>query len=197
MSKQESLSFLGEWPSLTSDAGRLRARAYERPDGMRYLYFAPDFDSSVPPSTFGQTTRVAYRSHTGEALFLGMFITRGDRGQKLGEKLITHFADNVEHTGERFIGTGVIHKPIIALSLGRVGMQPMHTAFLAEILPKAASDQSDTPKIEILKNDLAPEAIVEGSAANRFYVVIPPEEAARYPINAPGMTVALHTPYLP
>ena len=197
MSRQDSLTFLAEWPRLDAGPSRLRSRAYERPDGMRYLYFAPSFDTAIPPSAFGPTTRVAYRSHEGSAIFLGMFIRREDRGQRLGEKLITHFIENVESTDGHFIGTGVIHKPVIALSLGRVGLEPLSTAFMADILPKAASDQSDIPKIEILRNDLAPEEVVSGSGSNSFYTVVPPAEAARYPINAPNMTVALHTPYVP
>lgn len=106
--------------------------------------------------------------------------------------------ENVGLHDAPFIGTGVIHKPIVALTLVRAGLEPLSKNMLVEILPRSAENPglADVPKIQIIRNTIAKAQNVDGSAGGKFYVTVDPAVVARkYPFSTAQMVVALHTRY--
>lgn len=198
MSKQSKIHETGEWPDVTLKGEQHRALSYEREDGMRMVHFTrPDISVRTRDILSRDSSRVVFRVFDAEALLLGLSVALEYRGQGTGQTLVHYFIDNVEHFGDAvFTGTGLIHKPNVALCLNRTGLQPDSDAFLAEILPIPASEKSLVPKIHVVKNEIDPALAIDHADSGKFYEVVNPDEVVRrYPINASGRTVALHTSY--
>lgn len=144
----------------------------------------------------GDTTRLSFLSFNEErALFIGMAIRKTLRGSNLGHDMFDYFRDYMKKEDLGFIGTGKIHKPLIALLLTRQGLEPRSDACMAEVLT-TSQVRSPVPWVRFLRNDLPPEQIVAGSCHGPFYEVALPEAVATLPVNEEHV-VALHTSYRP
>lgn len=187
------------WPQLQTEQGVFDAHSFQRDDGFRSLCFVRPGRELKPQEAFGGTTRITYRHAAGRGVLLGMYLTGELTGSGITPDLLRYFIDSIEPTeGVPFVGTGKIHKPVVALSLKNAGLQPVSERCIAEILPRAASDNSQIPKITIVASDLPAQEMVSGSGPNTFYEIVDPAEVRfSYPINDPNKTVALHTQYIP
>ncbi len=189
--------FLETWEPFFADGTQLTANAYEHWDGRRHVYFLPQGDSLQGRESSHNVTRIAYRRWDEGTQFLGMVVAKGLRGNGLGVKLLQYFIEaSRQHEGS-LLGTGLIHKPLIALTLQRAGLQPESQDFMVEILPRSSADSSGLPKVQVLQQGPYNGDVLDRSRGGRFYDVIPPDEVVRcYPINDPDLVVALHTRYL-
>jgi hypothetical protein len=189
---------LGDWPECDLQGTELEARAYERNDGSTHILLTePGQPLPNKDVLSSHNTRLIFRNHGAETKLLGLSVGLDLRGAHAAETLVRYFIDVIGDGPTEFVGTGYIHKPVLALTLGRTGLSPVSEDFLAEVLPQSAYDSSLTPKIHVVRNNLDPDAIVDRSQGGRFYEVVPPDEVERtYPVGAPDHLVALHTPYV-
>jgi hypothetical protein len=141
-------------------------------------------------------TRLSYLDFDeSRALFLGMYIQEELRGLKLGRHFLRYFMENVQETRE-FVGTGKIHKPVLALLLKKEGLVPVSENCQAEVLPHDTGDP-DVPMIRFLRRDIPSSEIVsQAPHGEPFYEVAPHSMARKIPVN-PGNVAALHTSYKP
>lgn len=129
-------------------------------------------------------------------MFLGMNIKRTMRGRALGRRMAEYFFNDQMGEGLRLTETATIHKPLVALTLSRVGLMSLREDCRVEILPVSKYDLSGIPKIAVVNDCAPPELHVDRSDAGRFYDIVSPAEMfARYPLASPGPIVALHTRY--
>ena len=182
---------LNRWPSFNGHS----VNSFERGDGMRHAVIGSD---SVSPADINalRTTRIVYRIVEEGALFLGLMVRGKLRGAGTGVRLVEYFMNTVGEVEGQFAGTGVMRKPLVTLAVARVGLKPVQDAFLAEILPVPKSSTTEIPQINIVRNTLPPEDLIDGSPTGKFYEVVPPAEVVRcYPLTTPDKVVALHTYY--
>ncbi|CAN5186005.1 hypothetical protein BH09PAT3_BH09PAT3_4860 [soil metagenome] len=189
-------TFVESWEPFVTPQVTLASSVYEQTDGRRHVFMWPQTSTPGRVSPNGDVTRVGYRNWDGHVQFLGMAVERSLRGGRIGQRLLGYFLDKAEQHEGTFVGTGNIHKPLIALTLARAGFQPATENFIAEILPKSSFDASDIPKVRIVHQATACDDIITHSPGGRFYDIVPDSVAMRYPINSPDMTVALHTDYV-
>lgn len=189
-------TFRRECSPLKVGGALLAAYMYEHLDGRRHVYFTPD--GALQGS---QVTRFGYRVHdTNEwgqvTQWLGMYVDNRLRGHHAGERIIEYWLEDGMEECLPTLGTGLIHKPLVALSLKRVGLTPENRAFQAEILPPSKYSLGHTPQVVVVKDDVAPEHKVTRSPAGRFYDTVPLAQAAtKYPVYG-SPVVALHTAYM-
>ena len=190
---------LGEWPTCDLQGVEVEARAYKRDDDSTHVLLTEPGEPLPAKNVLSShNTRIVCRTKEGQTKLLGMSVGLSLRGEHAAETLLQYFMVVIEDGPTEFIGTGRMHKPILALTLGRVGLRPESEEFLAEVLPRSAYDSSGVPKIQVIRNDLDPQVVVDRSEGGKFYQVVPPEEVERfYPIGTPDRIVALHTRYVP
>lgn len=191
--------YVEPWTNFEHGDLSLTAANYEHTDGRHHVYFWLPGEDIRGRELSRDVTRVAYRQWGEAVLFLGMSIEFSLRGSGLGEKLVQYFTREVEKHDTTFIGTGIIYKPLIALTLNRVGLQPESSNYMAEILPRSNYDSTpEIPKIQMVTQPKHCDNLPSESRGGRFYDRISPEDVLRtYPINNPDMTVAINTCYLP
>lgn len=190
--------FIEEWqPFISPDIG-LTAQLYEHADGRRHVYFMERGEDIRGRELTRDVNRIGYRVWEDGAQFLGMCVEKRLRGARLGESFLNYFMDAVGQHEAPFTGTGIIYKPLIALTLGRVGLKPASEGFVVEILPASSAGRSEVPKVHIVNQEPGCGEIVDGAIGGRFYDIVHPSDArVNYPISSTGMAVALNTRYLP
>lgn len=189
-----SHDFVREMPALTADGIELDAELHKHHDGRLHVYFAR---AGEDVSSYDYT-RIGYRDFDDESMLLGLRVASNLRGRDLGQSMVKYLQDRVEERGQTFIGTGMIYKPLVALTLKRAGMQPLSQDVMVEILPWSKADTTGTPKVQVIRNEDGLELTGQRPSGGHFYEVIPSEQVvAKYPINSPEMIVALHTRYKP
>lgn len=199
MKLSHSLTPIESWPPAKIGDNTFAAQSYLRHDGMRIVHLAGPNDPETITETFEKDqTRVAYRVFEGKSLFLGMYLGASHRGIGLSDDILDYFVSNVGNIDGQFMGTGQINKPLIGLSLSRIGLKPLVEDFVVEVLPRSVTDSSRIPKVQIIKNVANPEVIIDKGPAGPFYEAVPEEEVIRYyPIGTPDRIIALHTEYDP
>jgi|JI10StandDraft_1071094.scaffolds.fasta_scaffold304688_2 GNAT superfamily N-acetyltransferase len=146
----------------------------------------------------GGSASYSYRIFGEHALLLGMLVQPRSRGQRIGEQLLNHAVLHFQNEGLQFAGTGLIHKPVIAHTLTRCGLQPEPGGALIELLPSSSRSKSHVPSILVLRPAANSDNVVIGSASGRFYKeVTVPEAKYLYPLHTPGPAVEIHTAYTP
>ena len=196
MNPVHRLKFVDQWPSGKFGEAPFNAKSYTRDDDLRILHIASPDDPPVILDTFeNEQTRVLYRVFdASEVLLIGIFLGKGHIGKGLGASVLKYFFENIEQQEGKFIGTGKIRKPVVALTLSRLGLRAASDDFCAEVLPLSKYESSRVPKIKIIHNRLPEYEIVSVGPGGPFYEVIsPPEVAARYPAGTPDRIIALHT----
>lgn len=188
-----------QWDPITTPNGeQLGAYAYERADGRRHIYFWRDGQDIRGKELSRDVTGISYRVWPDGVQFAGMTIEKTLRGCGMARRLLEYFMQACEQREGPFQGTGIIHKPLIALALVKAGLQPMSEDCLVEILPKSVYDSSEVPKVHIAHKAPGSQPLVDHAPGGRFFDVVDPFEVrARYPIGSPAMTVAINTQYAP
>jgi GNAT superfamily N-acetyltransferase len=168
-------------------------------DGRWRLYFveSSEEESFVPLRKNRGVTSVGYRIFgEHDAMLLGFKVSEKYSGRGLGKKLVNYFLEFVKKEKLTFRGTGDINKPMIALTLSRMGFEPASRDVLVEILPRSMSTPSErVPNVQVLRNE-ENKKLITGSEGGLFYRKISPEEVLKkYPISSPDMIVAVQTHY--
>jgi hypothetical protein len=198
MASSPKAEYLYDGSPLAIGGDSFEIRIYDRRDGRRHAYFvAPGHE--LRTGNGDDNTRIGYRVFGSEAMFLGMMVQKELRGSGFGELMIRHFFDgNIEQDAAP-CETGMIHKPLIALSLSRAGLTPASRDFEAEILPRSSYEDTHVPKIHVLSEAACADCVVDCTpTGGKFYEVVDPAEVRRaYPLGTDDMVVALHTRYVP
>lgn len=193
--KINSHRLISEMPPLIAGELELSAELHEHEDGRYHIYFYREEDSDRVNHDY---TRVGYRDFDEYTMLLGLKVATSLRGRGLGQNIVQYFLDQTAERGQEFDGTGIIVKPLIALTLVRAGLKPLSDDVLVEILPWRKNDTSEEPKVHVLQNDQGIELNGDRPSGGKFFTVVSPEErVSKYPMSSPEMLVALHTQYVP
>lgn len=173
------------------------AELYQQPDGVRNIYFIPPGGQrtiELDPHG-GEVTRVVYQGfENGNGILLGLHVGEGLRGSGIGAALVGFATEHIGREGFQFVGTGRIHKPVIALLLKRLGFEPRSELCTAELLGSPKNGAS-IPLIRYLGAGLSANARKSGSRYGPFFKVAPrPSPYDVVPVNQ-ARVVALHTTY--
>lgn len=186
---------VNRWPSFDG----LPAASYQRPNGKRCVLFGYDIAAEVGFEVTSRRlhqVRVGYEVIGNKAIFLGMLLNDENRGSGQGERLIEYFMQHVGAIEGEFAGTGLIHKPLISLQLGRVGLQAEEADFRAMLLPRSKyGTNSDVPNIMVLEDRVEDRnRVVDGVDSNRFYREVEPT-TAKFTYPSGGHEILLHTAF--
>jgi hypothetical protein len=188
--------FIGEWEPLKTLYGSLDVQSFEFEDGRRHIYAWREGEDITGREQSRDVNKIGYRVWPDGIQFLGMSVAYALRGAKMGQRLLEYFMGSVEQNeGQAVVGTGIIHKPLIALTLTRASFEPVTDEFQVEILPKSIYDHSDVPKVCLKSQQPIGSCLINSSHGQRFFELVDPDTALCYPINAPEMTVAINTRY--
>lgn len=193
------------WPNLYAPGcAPLLAHDYEdiESPGKHRIYFNAATDNALKSNSDFERPqlRISYREKAGRAILLGMMTTTEHRGHHLGEDMTKYFINNVSNaTGNGFHSTGILHKPLIALTMGRVGLIPMDRDFIVQLLPVSKDRKPYAPPDVAVMHDnvLDRSRIIRTNTNNTAFYNIPPKSEIPYilPFANLGPTVALHTKY--
>ncbi len=171
------------------------APAIGRGQKQRIYFGAPGEEPITDRTRPDDITKVSFLVLDGDkAVFLGMALNRGLRGEGLGRHMVRYFMAHAESQELEVVGTARINKPLIGLTLQREGFQPVSEACQAEILP--SQDDSLVPRIRFLHKDLPDSEVRDGYKYGKFYEVADPASVENRPVD-PGKVVALHLRYGP
>jgi len=171
---------------------------YQNPDGRLHLIFTTEAQKREIDTRKFSFTRLTYRQFGDSVLFLGLRLPLELRGRKAGSTIFRYFRDMVGEDGNDFIGTGLIHKPLVALMLQNEGLVPESNECVVEILPQSGFDPSAVPDVQYLNRPTDTSCLILGSESGNFYNAIDPEIVLqKYPLVIPPVTVAIHTRYTP
>ena len=146
---------------------------YQNPDGRLHLIFTTEAQKREIDTRKFSFTRLTYT-------------------------IFRYFRDMVGEDGNDFIGTGLIHKPLVALMLQNEGLVPESNECVVEILPQSGFDPSAVPDVQYLNRPTDTSCLILGSESGNFYNAIDPEIVLqKYPLVIPPVTVAIHTRYTP
>jgi len=186
------------WPVFHAAGRELIPQEEVQDDGMINLRLrAPR--SRHETSDIKDDLRLSYRiwpskdeSDIKRAQLMGLKIPAELRGHRLSKRLLTYFLEGLEKQGIDFMGTGLVHKPIMALVFSEMGLVPENHDFVAAILPRQAGDNPHIPRIAFVKEGRDKSRVVTHSrgGGHKFYTRNPlPEDID------PKRVVALHTRY--
>lgn len=195
-------TFVSTWPPLEAGGMRLsaEAHAYTTESKRRNVYFTrPQDRRQVERHPRGsEVTRLTYMAYEDQqrALFLGMSVGTAMRRAGMGRHLLDYFIENVGRVeGLEFVGTGKLHKPVIALIAARVGLTPRSMDCIAEIMPSELAAEPEVPIVRFLNRALPASEMKSHSTHTTFYETAAPGAYEQIPVD-PSMVVALHTGYM-
>jgi hypothetical protein len=144
--------------------------------------------------------KITYRpDKTGKGvIFSGMLIPKELRGMGLSTELFKYFLDGVEQKGLRFVGTGVINKPLMALVLKKAGLVPEDKDYLAIVLPNAKDDPDIESSVTFMRDAGDGARKVTGTKSGKeFYRTVPLTSVPTSILTDRRRRVALHTRWFP
>jgi hypothetical protein len=190
------------WPEFNG----AQAISFPRGNGTEYILFGEDASNATSEAVVNnrcdRLTRIIHQKIGGQAILCGTYVQPSERGAGLGEKLIDYFMENAPEVSGEFGGTGLVHKPVFAAQLGRLGLYPIDTDFFVGI-PRKNKKQtaaSDVPDIIVLNDSVAEQDRwrIKSHAGRRhqFYNVVGEPGWGERPIG-PMPKTYLHTRFTP
>ena len=187
---------LGRSRPFVSEGLELGGHLFELPDGRRKLLLLRDGEEAAAQNDPDRATRIIYKDtgRDNKARFLGLYIGASLRGLGLSGSLVEFSRQHIEQEGFELDGTDCIRKPVLALTLRRLGYRAASTACLVEVMG-GDKKHPDTPVIRMVSNSLPPAKMIDGYGSHNFYRIAEPGAFDGVPLNE-DRVVALHTRYL-